>query len=239
MQSSKKSCALMQPYFFPYIGYFDLIYKSDVFVFYDDAKFSKNGWYNRNRVLSNHKDWDYITVSVLKSGLNTEINDIVLANKDRDLKKILGKLQVYSKLSSNYKDVKELVERTFELSDNTLSSLSKNSIIECMNYLGLRADIISSSDLDYDKSRSPEEKVLEICKSVDAEEYINLPGGKLLYSPDRFRQENISLSFTNEIKTRYETQAFEFQESLSIIDVLMWNSKDKVKEIIKERTENE
>lgn len=212
--------ALMQPYFFPYIGYFELASRVDLFVFYDDAAFSKNSWYNRNRIASHSKDFEYIRVAVGKAPMGTAVRDVQLTAKDADLQRSLAILKVYAK-APNYDPVKSLISRTFNESSDTLSSIAAQSVMESCKHLGLAPDFRFSSAVDYDRNGHPVDKVLDICQAVGATEYVNLSGGTELYDCETFAARGIELSFLTPSALSFDSFGLPFQENLSIIDPMM------------------
>jgi hypothetical protein len=210
----------MQPYFFPYIGYIELVRKVDLFIFYDDAAFSKNSWFNRNRIFSPGKEFEYIRVAVSKAPLGTPVGNIKLAAKDADLQRSLSILTAYAK-SPNYEAVRDLVIRTFTESDDNLSRLASQSVLECSRHMGLDAGFMFSSELDYDRTGSPLDKVLDICRAVGATEYVNLSGGMDLYDSEVFAKRGFRLSFTMPSTLQYESDGLHPVPNLSIIDPMM------------------
>ncbi|EKS9916161.1 WbqC family protein [Burkholderia multivorans] len=213
--------ALMQPYFFPYLGYFDLVASSDLFVFYDDAAFSKNSWYNRNRILALTKEWEYVRVSVQGAPLGTSVKEIMLSNKSGDLARTNSLLQAY-RHAPYYKEVVDLVNETFASTDDYLVNVAVDSIKRSAAYIGLDCRFTRSSELDYARDQEAVQKVIGICKSIGATQYVNLSGGRELYDADVFSRSGIELSFTPALDMTYPVSGFDFVPSLSIIDVLMW-----------------
>ncbi|CAI8813119.1 WbqC family protein [Pseudomonas zeae] len=220
--------ALMQPYFFPYLGYFDLIASANLFVFYDDAAFSKNSWYNRNRILASNKEFEYIRVSVKNASLGTPVREVFLKDKRADLSRTNGLLQAYRR-APYYKEVTALVNETFEFSDDNLSNIAMHSIKRITTYLELDKQFLCSSDVAYERDQDAISKVISVCKAVGAEQYVNLPGGRSLYDTDFFSQQGLALSFTPTLDFTYAVSGFDFVPSLSIIDVLMWCSPQTVR----------
>ncbi|KVU36011.1 hypothetical protein WK68_18655 [Burkholderia ubonensis] len=218
----------MQPYFFPYLGYFDLAASSDLFVFYDDAAFSKNSWYNRNRVLAPNKEWEYVRVSVQGASLGTSVKEIKLSNKAGDLARTNSLLQVYRR-APYYKEVVALVNETFESSDDYLANVAVGSVKRSAAYLALECRFSRSSDLEYARDQDAVQKVISVCKAVGATRYVNLPGGRELYDVDVFSRQGLELSFTPVLDLTYPVSGFDFVPSLSIIDVLMWCSPQTIR----------
>lgn len=226
--------SLMQPYFFPYLGYFDLLSSSDVFVFYDDAAFSKNGWYNRNRIYNPSREWEYIRLAVRKSPLQTPCNLVILADKEKDRAKLLQQLAQYKK-APFYQPVMDLVEKTFADSEDDLASVAIASVELCAKYIGLDCTVKKSSEMTYDQNGNALTKVLDICKITQAERYLNVPGGRALYSSGDFEKEGLALAFTSSDAIEYETARRDFVPYLSILDALMWVSPDVLKQKLSQR----
>jgi hypothetical protein len=219
--------AIMQPYFFPYIGYFDLIASCNIFVVYDDAAYSKNSWYNRNRILSKNKNWEYIRVSVRNVSLGTSCKNVQLASKKIDLDRINALMQCYSR-APFFHQVMEIIEHVFKFSDESLNDISTQSIVEVCKYIGLPHNFVFASALEYDRQGSAIGKVIDICKIFKATDYVNLTGGRDIYEPKIFEEDGFNLNFTPTTDFSYAVEGFNFVSNLSIIDVLMWCSPESV-----------
>lgn len=227
--------SLMQPYLFPYMGYFDLLTFSDTFVFYDDAAYSKNSWYNRNRIAGIAEPWDYLGVAVRKAPLGTPTSEILLAQKSKDFQTVLRQLERYSK-APHYRAVRELVCCVFEASGETLASLAMASVLACAKHIGLECQILRSSEINYDRTGKALEKILGICKAQNAHAYLNLSGGRALYHPEDFSADGLALHFCRPEPVTYETAERQFEANLSVLDGLMWMSPEQVRRKLMERT---
>jgi hypothetical protein len=212
--------ALMQPYFFPYIGYFELIKNVDLFIFYDDAAFSKNGWYNRNRILSPAKDFEYIRASIKKASLGTSVRDIMLSDPQGDRDRSLSVLNIYN-ASRNYKEVKSIVSETYLSAGNSLSEIAVLSVINSCKFLEIGTSFDFSSQINYNRNATAADKVLQICAAVGATHYVNLSGGKHLYDHQLFIKHGIQLLFTEESNFVYGYDGLPSVPNLSIVDVMM------------------
>ena len=223
----------MQPYFVPYIGYFQLINSVDRFVIYDNIKYTKKGWINRNRILVNAKD-EYISLPLKKDSDYLFVNQRFLSeNFEKDRLKILNKIKVCYKKSPNYEEALYLVEELFSFNSTNLFDFIYNSIKIICNYLEIKTEIIVSSTIDINHNLKSEEKVLAICKNLKAKTYINPFGGLTLYDYSNFKQNQIKLKFIKPNPIQYPQFNNEFVPWLSIIDLLMFNGVEKVKQIIK------
>ncbi|MFM9824802.1 WbqC family protein [Flavobacterium sp.] len=225
--------AIMQPYIFPYIGYFQLINSVDKFIFYDDVNFIKGGWINRNRILSNGKE-NLFTVPLDDASSFKQINATGLNPRlyaKWKLKFFRTISQSYSK-ALYYQDVYPLLEKTFD-SVTTISELSINSVKLVCDYLCIDTKFyLSSSDFPGSKGMEREDRLVHVCRKSDSKHYINMIAGSTLYTKDSFLKNGIVLNFLKPIITEYPQKNKDFVEGLSIIDVLMFNSKQEVKEML-------
>lgn len=225
--------AVMQPYIFPYIGYFQLIKAVDVFVFYDDVNYINKGWINRNRILMNENGYLF-TIPCIKASQNKLIKDIEYDNKHRDFKKILNTLnQVYSK-APYFNEVWTLVNTVFESDLKFISSLAQESVIQISNYLELNVVFKSSSNFHSETlGMERSDRLIEICKREKANEFINATGGRALYEKSYFQNNGITVNFINsERDIEYKQFSHEFVPWLSIIDILMFNSVAEVRKLL-------
>lgn len=218
----------MQPYFFPYIGYFQLINSVDEFIIYDNIQYTKKGWVNRNRILVNQKD-DYISIPLKKDSDFLNVNERFLADTwSSDRKKILNRIVESYRKSPHFESAYILVENCLNFDDHNLFNFVYNSLKETLNYLSVKTKVIVSSSLVIDHDLKSENKVLEICRNQGATSYINPIGGVNLYSKEKFEINGIKLHFQKSNFIEYSQFKNEFIPWLSIIDVLMFNSKEEV-----------
>jgi hypothetical protein len=223
--------AIMQPYFLPYIGYFQLINAADVFVVYDNVEYTKKGWINRNRILVNGKD-EFITLPLKKDSDFLHINQRNLAATfEQDKQKILRKIKECYRKAPNFKQTYLLIEEIFSFNNLNLFEFLYNSIIFICNHLEIKTKFVLSSNIDIDHNLKSEEKVLAICEKLKAEIYFNPIGGSQLYRKERFLKDSILLNFIKTDNIEYKQFSNEFISSLSIIDVLMFNEPVKVKQV--------
>lgn len=220
--------AIMQPYLFPYIGYFQLINAVDKFVIYDDVNYIKQGWINRNKILFNGKEYLF-TLNIKGASSHKLIIEIEIGDNKKKLLKTL--YQAYSK-APYFRETYSLIEKIFYYDEPNLAKFISNSLIKIINYYGLETQIIMSSQFDKDNTLKGEEKVLHICKILNARSYINSIGGKSLYSRENFSQEGIDLKFLKSKPIKYKQFDNEFVPWLSIIDVIMFNSREEVAKML-------
>ena len=224
--------AIMQPYFLPYIGYFQLMAKVDEFILYDNIEFTKKGWINRNRILVNGTD-SYITLPLKSDSDFLNIRERQLADTwIKEKKKILNKIFESYRKSSNFKIVSKVIERCILFEDHNLFNFILNSLNVVKEYLEIKTPLIISSTIPIDHSLKGDKKVIEIVKSRKAENYINSIGGIELYNKEEFKKEGINLNFLKSTNLIYKQYDNIFVPWLSIIDVMMFNSKDEIKKYL-------
>lgn len=215
--------AIMQPYFFPYIGYFQLINAVDKFVVYDDVNYIKRGWVNRNRIALNGEA-HLFTVPVLKASQNVCIAHIAVDPDQKWREKLLLTVKHAYKDAPQFKSVFPLVEKVVSYQCFSIGEYASNSITSVLEYLHISATIVPSSAVYCNQNLKGSERILDICKKEGAKMYINPPGGSELYNKQDFEQSGIVLKFINMEPLSYVQQGNEFIANLSIIDVLMFNS---------------
>jgi hypothetical protein len=224
--------AIMQPYLFPYLGYFQLINAVDNFVIYDDVKFIKNGWINRNYILANgNKNLFKFSLKKDSSSLNIDKRFFSIKISD-EIENFIKTLQfAYHKapyFNESYRFICNLLS-TLDPSKNVGSNIG-NTIIKISEYLGIKTKFIFSSNLNYSQLQilKGQTRVLEIVKVLKGLTYINALGGKSLYSKETFKNKNIVLYFLEPLPFQYKQFNNEFIPNLSIIDVMMFNSQKKI-----------
>lgn len=222
--------AIMQPYFFPYIGYFQLIQAVDVFVFYDDVNFIKGGWIHRNRLLLN-KTPHFISLPLIKQSSFLRIDEIELnIIKLTDWKKKLFKsLQINYANAPYFDETIKIVEYVLASKTNKISDLASLSVQSVMNYLEIEKKYFNSSQaFSNTKSLGKADRLIKISKEVNCTQYVNMMGGRFLYDKNYFKSNNVQLNFLNPQLVEYSQFGDSFHPGLSIIDVLMFNSKEEI-----------
>ena len=222
---------LMQPYFFPYLGYFDLINYSDRWIVFDLAQYIKLGWVNRNRILHPKEGWQYITVPVKKHSHDTLIKDIRVSDGPKWRKRILGQIQHYRKTAPYFRESYQLVEECMTIKNRFLSNLNVAFLDKVCSYLGIpfEYEYLSDMSLELGPIKGPDDWALQISYALGAKEYVNPPGGVSFFNPIRFEALGIKLTIRNIPLLEYGCGNHNFVPMLSIIDVLMWNPPEKVK----------
>lgn len=224
--------AVMQPYFFPYIGYFQMVNAVDTFVFYDDVTFIKNGLINRNRILLNGKD-HYLTVPCTKASSYKLINEINFDPNRKEFKKLVKTIEQAYKKAPYFEQVYPLIERILETPTDKIAILAEQSVIEISKYLKIQTAFRTSSmDFPETKGLDKADRLIKICQKEYADNYINALGGKELYGKSFFEENGIQLEFIKSLPVEYKQFNNEFVPWLSMIDVLMFNSVVEIKKLL-------
>lgn len=220
--------AVMQPYIFPYIGYFQLINAVDYFVIYDDVNFIKGGWVNRNRILINGKD-SFLTIPCINKSPNKLIKDVNVDVSSKEFKNLLKTICLAYKKSKHFNEVYPLIEDILKTKEVSIADLAVKSIKKICNYLDIKTEIkIASIDFHDSKGQERAERLITICEKLKSESYINAIGGVDLYQKEIFSQKGVKLNFLKTNQIIYEQFQNEFIPWLSIIDTLMFNSKEEI-----------
>jgi hypothetical protein len=213
----------MQPYFFPYIGYFQLMNIVDEFVVYDNIQYTKKGWINRNRILLNGKD-QFITIPLKKGSDFLNVNERLLSeNWDSDKKYMINLIKSSYSKAPFFKDIFPVIEDCIMYKNENLFDFVFYSITSLKNYLNISTELILSSNLPIDHSLKSVDKVISICKLKNASIYVNLIGGTQLYKSEDFIEVGVNLRFLKSNLINYKQFDNEFMPFLSIIDVMMFN----------------
>ncbi len=223
---------IMQPYFFPYIGYISLIKHTDKFILFDPVQFIRHGWIERNRILKQNEGWLYIQVPlILKDGRDTIIKDVAIDNAQQWKSKILAQVQPYKKNAPYYFKVLNLLNTLFAEEYNDIVSLNKKALELICNYLGIekKIDIFSDMHLDIEEVHAPDEWALNICKTIgNVKEYWNPPGGQSFFDKVKYNEVGIDLKFQSVKIMPYDQKNNMFEPGLSILDVMMFNSPEEI-----------
>ena len=228
-----KKLAIMQPYFFPYIGYFQLMNAVDEFVIYDNIEFTKKGWINRNRILANKKDI-FITIPLKKDSDHLDVRDRYLADSwSSERVKMMNRIKEYYRKAPQLELVYPVIKKCILFEENNLFNFILNSLNQVKEYLEIRTPLVISSNICIDHALKAEKKVIDICKARKADMYVNPIGGIQLYEKDEFKKKGIELYFLKTNDFRYMQLSNDFIPFLSILDVMMFNSKEEIKEYLK------
>lgn len=224
----------MQPYLLPYIGYWQLLSMVDKFVVYDNIQYTKKGWINRNNILLNNKsflfslplkkDKDFLNINERRLSDDSSVNSV----------KVLRQIENSYKKAPFFHKAFPLVESIFENENTNLFDYIYESMVGICYYLDIETEIVVSSSIDIDHSLKSQEKVISISKKLGADVYVNPNGGVDLYERAVFKQKGIDLNFIIPDLKEYQQYNEDFIPNLSIIDVIMFNSVDEVKNKLKE-----
>lgn len=221
--------AVMQPYLFPYIGYFQLIYATDLFLIYDDVAYIKQGYLNRNSILSTNGATRF-TVPVPGASSNKLISELEFSG---DVAKVLKTIeQSYSK-APYFPHIFPMIREALELEDRSIASVCQKSYEEIFFYLGIEKQFKKTSELDYDRAANARDRLIALCHQFGADCYINASGGRKLYAKPDFAKKGIDLKFVDSSPVNYSQGGDEFVPNLSIIDMLMSCSPQLVVEHMK------
>lgn len=216
--------AIMQPYFFPYIGYFQLIAAVDVFVVYDNIKYTKKGWINRNRMLQNGTD------VVFSLPLKSDSDSLDVCERELSIdfnrNKLLNQFKGTYRRAPYFPQTYPLIEQIVLHDDANLFRFLRQALVKVCLHLGIATEIRISSSIAIDHELKNQDKVLAMCKAVGASTYVNASGGADMYLKETFRGKGIDLKFIRSKPFEYAQFGDAFVPWLSIIDVMMFNPPD-------------
>lgn len=226
---------IMQPYFLPYVGYFQLINAVDLFVIYDDVQWMKGGWINRNRILAQGNP-RYITLPVQRDSVHLNINQRFLSmDYDDQKKKILRQVECAYRTAPQFHAIMEMLSEILMCAERNVSAFVVNSLHVCCAYLGISTPMVMSSELSVGKKLDGQDRVLEINAMLGSTHYINPIGGAELYSKEQFKARGHELGFIKPRSITYnQNQGATFVPFLSIIDVMMFNDRAECTRILEE-----
>src|SRR5258708_10595741 len=225
--------AVMQPYFFPYMGYFQLIYAVDKFIIYDDVNYINRGWINRNNVLVNGKPF-LVTLPLKEASQNKKIREIAVTDDRKAIDKLLKTIATNYKRAPYFEPVYELVHQIFDHSTKSVAEFNLRQLKSVCRYIEINTKIEDSSVFYNNAHLKGEDRIVDICVCESARVYINPIGGVELYHRNLFEEKDIKLFFLKTTMTEYSQFDNPFIPGLSIIDVLMFNSVDQIKMMLKQ-----
>ena len=224
----------MQPYLFPYIGYFQLIDAVDRFVVADDLTFIKQGWINRNRLLINGNA-AYFTVPLKRHPADALIRDVEISDGSgtRWSASLLKTIANFYRRAPSFAAVYPMVERVLGGSFTHIAEMARASLREVCAYLGITAHVVETSAVYGNAHLKGQERVIDTCLAEHATDYVNAIGGEALYSREAFSARGIRLQFVRTAPIEYPQFGGPFVPSLSVIDLLMFNSVDGARALLK------
>ena len=225
--------SIMQPYLFPYIGYFQLIAESNMFVFYDDAQYIKGGWINMNRIMAAGKP-KFFTLPLKKDSTYKEIRHREFSDEfEKSKMTILRQIQGNYRKAPCFDECYDLISRCFELNDHNVSRFVSGTVKLVCEHLNIKTEFKVSSDIEKNIDTKGLWRVLEINRVLGSRQYINPMGGSDLYDRKSFAEQGLALAFLQQQEITYSHFNGNAPLWLSIVDVLMFNSKGQVKEMLK------
>lgn len=222
----------MQPYFLPYLGYFQLMEASDVFMVADDYNFIRDAWSNRNRILIQGIP-AYINIPLLNASVNKTYNEITINDSEILKRKILKKIYYNYSKAVEFSKVFPLLEEIILYPESNFALFLLNSYKLLCNFLDLRVEFTCSSSYYTENNLDKSDRIIALIKATGADTFINPIGGQSLYSKEYFKANGIDLFFLKPQDHFYKQFNNEFIPWLSIIDVMMFNSKPEVKKMLK------
>ena len=227
--------AVMQPYLFPYIGYFQLVNAVDYFVFADDVNYIKRGFINRNKILLNNQE-QYFTVPCHKPSQNRLINEIKIADDMKGYpENILLTIRQAYKKAPFFTEVFPIIESLFHSGIDSIATLAARSVQSVAKYMEIEVDFkFSSVSFSHTKGQERSARLINITKESGSDHYINPIGGNMLYDKEHFKSHGITLEFLSPQIRPYTQFTDDFVPNLSIIDVLMFNSPEQTKILLEQ-----
>lgn len=226
----------MQPYLFPYIGYFQLINLVDCFVIADNLQFINQGWINRNRVLVHGRE-HLITFPIIKDSAYLSINEryFVDDSKEKYKGKILNTLNHAYRKAPKFDTCYALIEEILNFENKNVAKFIINSLELICTYLDIKTKLVVESEFTIPSELGPQDRIIYLCRKLGADRCINAIGGIELYSVKEFQENGLTLEF---IKTKtslnYKQFNYKFVPNLSIIDVMMFNSVIEIRSLLGE-----
>lgn len=222
---------IMQPYFFPYAPYFQLINAVDSFIIYDDVKFIKRGWINRNKILV-HGAAKLITIPCIKPSQNKLINEVEMGLYPKERMKLLKTIYKSYKKAPFFDNIFQIIERILNSEIRFISELAVKSINEVCKYIGIDTEIISTSSIFSNRELNKADRLIDICRKMKCDDYINPIGGTQIYSKLYFKERGINLYFLKPSDIQYKQFGKEFVPWLSIIDMMMFNDQSAIQDML-------
>lgn len=228
---------IMQPYFAPALGYFDLINLSDRWIVFDTARYQRRSWMNRNRILHPDDGWQYITAHVSREPRGTPISEMTLSDDSDWRGLMLRQLEHYRPTAPHFDVARKLLADTLEEPIERLAELNVAFLRHGCDLLGISFEpsYFSRMELEVGPVEGPGDWALRISEALGADEYVNPPGGEAIFDPDAFAEAGIRLRIRDFEEMRYDPVGYDYEPQLSLVDVLMWNPVEKVRAYLESR----
>jgi len=226
--------AIMQPYFFPYLGHFALISQCEKWVVFDITQYTPKSWMSRNRVLHPSKGWNYVSVPLANGSISIKTMQARILSFADLAPTLLGKLSHYRKRAPFHGQVEQLIAQILSTPTDSLVALNLRALDAVCRYLGIRFDYALASELDLALPAidHPGGWAPAISCSLGATEYINPIGGRAIFRNADFDAVGVALKFLDFRSFVYPTAPYKFEEGLSILDVMMWNEPAVIRDAI-------
>lgn len=226
--SGSNHIAIMQPYLFPYLGYYQLGYHVEKFVFLDDVNFIKKGFIHRNIIRLNGQSHRF-TLPIMHPSQNRHINEHLFLD---DVKNIINLITTVYRKAPYYSRAMPLIADIFEQTDRNVAKLAAKSVSSVFEYLGLERCFLFSSEIPKNNSLKAQDRIINICKILGARRYTNVIGGLKLYSREAFEAASIKLEFIQIGNLTYKAPNYPYISGLSIIDALMVCSANEILDLL-------
>ncbi|MGY2132726.1 WbqC family protein [Hymenobacter sp. HD11105] len=225
--------AIMQPYIFPYLGYFQLIAAVDKFILLDNVHYINKGWINRNRILLNNKITPFV-ISLKKASQNKLIRDLEISYETSWQIKLLKTLEAAYAKAPYFNVVFPMVRQVLTANETHIARLVYTSLLQVLEYLSIHTEIKANSRGYANEHLRAQDKILDICHQEQADEYVNLVGGAALYEKALFNQHGVRLIFLEPVLSAYQQYSADHVPGLSILDVLMHNSPEQINQMLQQ-----
>jgi hypothetical protein len=229
----------MQPYFFPYIGYFSLLKNVDRFILFDPVQFIRHGWIARNRILKQNDGWLYIRAPLMPHPHQAAIRDVRVDHRQDWRKSLLSQLVTYKRIAPHYWSVRKMVEEALAKPHESIVETNKAILETVCAYIGISTtfEVFSNMTIEIEPPTAPDEWALNICNALgDVSEYWNPPGGESFFDRSKYDAAGLTLRFQKPSLSEYDQGREPFEAGLSIIDVLMFNSPAVVSKMLDDYT---
>jgi hypothetical protein len=225
---------IMQPYFLPHVGYFSLIKYTDEWVVFDTPQFIRHGWIERNRILRPREGWQYIKVPLEKHRRETPINQVRIRVGEPWRELIMAQIAHYKKIAPYYEEVITFLREALAYETSMISAMNVHLLKKVCSHLGIPFcfRVFSECNLELSPVKAPDEWALNISLALGAAEYVNPPGGDSFFDRKKYDQHNLHLTFLATNMRRYDQKRAVFEPQLSILDVMMFNSKSEILEML-------
>jgi hypothetical protein len=225
--------ALMQPYFFPYLGYFQLMHAVDCFVFYDDAQFMKGGWVNRNRLLvAGRPGW--WTFPVVHASHRLPISRRAYCNSPTQVSRLAAQVEHAYRLAPQFGSMFPRIAGYLESPRSNVATFNQSHLELLARDMGLQCRFLAASELVPGTTLDGQAKVIEICRALGASHYVNSPGGQALYDATAFADAGVQLGFLHPRPAAYPQFGEAHVPALSIVDALMFNDPANMRQLLQQ-----